>query len=522
MGALEARERGRAIAGVIVILAVTGLAIKLLMISSLLAAGIAAAIVGSALMVWLWQNPVRGVYVLFGASVMLDAQFPAIKYKDDVGSYLPFFQDISSWTHVHGISVSLNELFMALLLLIWLLKGIAERSLHFEKGSLMRPLGLFMLMVLVGEFRGISSGGNFHDSLWEIRSQVYMLVAYIAACNLIKTRFHVHVLTWILIIGAGLKGIQGVYRYQLELHGDLGGAEALFAHEQSFFFNAFLTLAIILFLYEGSRRMRRTVLWLMPFVIYANLANNRRAAIVAIAVAVFAALLVTLIVHAPSRVRAAVTLLILAVVLPPYYLYYQNKDGTLAKPARAIASNFNPSPRDAASNLYRDNENKDILATMQTSPIIGVGFGKRMLTPYKLADISQIYEFWNLLPHNSILWIWMRLGIIGYLLFWMLIGTAMVQSIAVMRRLKDPYLRGLALFILLMVMQEVIFGYLDLQWTNYRNLITIGILFALISRLEALPSEAETAPPDADIVVEVRRRSARTAKEARTRAPVGA
>ena len=98
----------------------------------------------------------------------------------------------------------------------------------------------------------------------------------------------------------------------------------------------------------------------------------------------------------------------------------------------------------------------------------------------------------------------------------------MVQSIAVMRRLKDPYLRGLALFILLMVMQEVIFGYLDLQWTNYRNLITIGILFALISRLEALPSEAETAPPDADIVVEVRRRSARTAKEARTRAPVGA
>jgi hypothetical protein len=43
---------------------------------------------------------------------------------------------------------------------------------------------------------------------------------------------------------------------------------------------------------------------------------------------------------------------------------------------------------------------------------------------------------------------------------------------------------------------EVIFGYLDLQWTNYRNLVAVGLLFAMISRVilfavrdNALPRE---------------------------------
>lgn len=449
-----------------------------------------------AILAWLWRSPVRGVYVLLAAAELLEV-IPGdpIDYPDDYTRYLPFFADFATWTHVHGLSFSLNEIFLVLMLLIWLLKGIADRNLHFDKGSLMLPMGLYMLMILVGEAHGLSSGGNQTTSLWEVRGQVYMLVAYLLTCNLVKTRKHMNVLVWIIILAAGFRGIFALNRYYIILHHSLGGREALFPHEQSFFWNAFLTLTPILFLYGGSRRLKRVALLFLPAVVVANLANDRRAAILALAVALFGLVIITMVAYLPRR-RMMVTIVIaLAVVLPPYYLLYQNKTGGIAFAAHAIASAFHPDPRDAASNLYRIDEDKDIMATMQLSPIIGYGFGKPMITPYVLPDISKFYIFWNILPHDSILWVWMRMGTIGYILLWVLIGTSMIQATALIRRLRDPALKGLAVFIVLMVIQEVILGRLDLQWTNYRNLITMGVLFALIGRLAVFARADERDEP---------------------------
>jgi O-antigen ligase len=199
----------------------------------------------------------------------------------------------------------------------------------------------------------------------------------------------------------------------------------------------------------------------------------------------------------PAYRRVLVCIFIgLALILPPYYAYYSTKGGLLSEPARAIASSFNPDPRDAASDLYRTNEDKDILATMRTSPIYGYGFGKPMYTPYPLADISSIYVFWNIMPHDSILWIWMRLGTVGYLFFWLLIGSALMQATVLTIRLRDPRLKSIALLILALILQEVVLGYLDLQWSNYRNLITMGVAFALLGKLSLfdLPGPPDERP----------------------------
>lgn len=472
---------------VLVIVVTTVAAARLLMASSFVPLGSAVGVVSSLLMLaWVWRRPVRGVYALFAAAVMQETAYSAYQYPDDLGAYVPFFQDISTWTHVKGISFSLAELFIVLVLLIWLLKGAAERTLRFDRGSLMLPLGLYMLMIVVGEVHGVASGGNFTLSLWEVRSQTYLLVAYLLACNLVKTRKEIDALVWIVVLGAGIKAIQGLLRYFGELGGRLHGAESLFPHEQAYFFNAFLTLTPILFLYGGSRRLKRAVLWLLPLVLVANIANNRRAAVLAIGIAVVALLAITFVAHPPRRRLTIAILCVGAVIWIPYYSIYKTKSGLIAEPARAVYSSSHPDPRDASSNLYRDNENADLKYTMKmtlTNRTIGYGFGKPFLTPYPLADIGSIYIFWNLLPHNSVLWIWMRMGMVGYILFWLLIGVSIMQAMRLAGRLEDPYLKGLAVFIGLMIMQEVVFGYTDLQWTSGRNLITVGVLFALLSRV---------------------------------------
>jgi O-antigen ligase len=436
-----------------------------------------------ALLVWLWRAPVRGVYVLVAAAVMQEAQYSPLSYPDDIGHYVPFFLDFATWTHVAGLSFSLAEIFMLLVLLIWLLKGIAGRTLRFHRGTLLIPLGLYSLMVAAGEVHGLSSGGDFRLSLWEIRPQAYMLITYILACNLLTSKKEIDRVLWIIMLGAGLKGLQGTFRLYFSLHGSLQSVDSLFPHEQSFFFNAFLSYLPILLLYGGSARLRRIMVALLPFVVIADLANQRRAAILALALGL-AVLLVVTAVARPSRRRLVTKiLLVAAVILPPYYLYYQNKDGLIAQPARAIAANFHPDARDASSNLYRVNEDKDILATMQTSPIFGYGFGKPFLTPYPLADITAFDIFWNIMPHDGILYVWMRLGTIGYLLLWILIGTAIIQAARLVMRLEDPYWQGWAMLILLLVMQQVVVAYLDLQWENYRNLIFLGAMFAVLGTL---------------------------------------
>ncbi len=230
-------------------------------------------------------------------------------------------------------------------------------------------------------------------------------------------------------------------------------------------------------------------------MLVASLANQRRAAILALAVAAMLLLLTTAVVQPRRRRAVGAIVLALAVALPPYYLAYANKSGLLAEPARAIASAFKPDARDASSNLYRVYEDKDIMATMRTSPIIGYGYGKVMLTPYPLADISGSYIFWNVMPHDSILWVWMRLGTIGYLLLWCMIAAALIQAAQLARRLIDPHLQGIAVLVLLLIVQEVIFGYLDLQWANYRNLIVVGVLFAMLGTLKSLGETPDSPAP---------------------------
>jgi hypothetical protein len=386
---------------------------------------------------------------------------------------------------------------MAIVLLIWIAKSLSDPEVKFDRGSLFPLLGLYAVLLVLAELYGLATGGDLVTSLWELRSQVYMLVAYILACNLITTRRHVTVLLWILLLGTGVRAIEATIRYLTFIRGSAPSALSLFSHEEAFFLNAALTLAVVLAFYGGPRRMRVIAFALFPAVLLADFASQRRTAVLALAIGILAILLVTSAVRPRARRLCILILALLAVGFPPYYLAFQNSYSTLAEPVRAINSQIDPTPRDASSDLYRTNEDHDIMATVRTSAIVGYGLGKPMLTPYPLpgaGTVSQLYTFWNVLPHNSVLWVWMRLGSFGYFLFWILIGTAITQALGLMRRLRDPFLQGLALFIAVMIVQEVIFGYLDLQWTNPRNLILVGVLFALVSRLARFAGEG-TEPP---------------------------
>ena len=61
------------------------------------------------------------------------------------------------------------------------------------------------------------------------------------------------------------------------------------------------------------------------------------------------------------------------------------------------------------------------IAIRQTMPF-GTGFGHRIPEAVPNVDISDIDSFISYLPHNGVLYVWLRLGLPGIVAFWMMVA----------------------------------------------------------------------------------------------------
>jgi hypothetical protein len=80
----------------------------------------------------------------------------------------------------------------------------------------------------------------------------------------------------------------------------------------------------------------------------------------------------------------------------------------------------------------------------------------------------------------------MRLGAIGYAALWSLIAAIIVHGCIIARRLKDPYLQLVAIYVVAITFMEAIVAYADYQLFFYRNVIYLGLLIGILMRLPEL------------------------------------
>jgi hypothetical protein len=191
------------------------------------------------------------------------------------------------------------------------------------------------------------------------------------------------------------------------------------------------------------------------------LANQRRASVIALAIAMVALAVVS---YALLHYRRKLILSLLAlsvVVLPVYTVLFWNNTSLIGEPVQAIKSGFQPDARDFASNEYRAAENVNLEFTVRKSPLLGIGFGKEMVMQWPLPDISQFFAWYRIVPHNNILWIMMTTGIAGFILFWYWIGVVLLHGCLAARRLVSNELRGLTVYGMLILISLLVFALLD-------------------------------------------------------------
>jgi len=476
--AQEARVRGqRFTAAAVVLSLVCGASTMAILGGSLIPPFIILVLI--ALCYLTWRFPRTVLYTTF-ASVCLFEIFQT-PYPDALMDRVPFFWNVNSIIQVYAranfkaVPLNLCEVFLIGAGTCSLLKAIYERNFSLRLGPLFLPIVAYIGFVVLAFGIGMATGGDFKIALQETRAQFYFLLAYLMGLNLVTDRKHVRTLFWITAVTIAIKGILYTYRRYVTLAGLPLPDQGVGSHEEAFLFDAFVLLLVTLTLCAVHPRMRAFMWALLPLVIIGNLATNRRAATAAMVVAIPCLILTAYRCLPRRRTVAAVIGIFLAITGPIYYQAFKNSESIIAQPARAIRSQFQPDERDLNSNMYRDAENANILATMKAHPIFGYGYGKRFYHVVPIADISGAYDWWDILPHNQILWVWMRVGTVGFWVFWMMIAGIVLYLCGMVRRDDlDDEGKAVGIFALVSTGILLIFGLLDLQLSNFRDMLFVG------------------------------------------------
>ncbi|MGZ4560684.1 MAG: hypothetical protein ACXVXJ_06885 [Mycobacteriaceae bacterium] len=434
--------------------------------------------------VLLWKRPDVGVLIMLGATVTIEQfDFEVGPRSGTLTAKIPFFHSVTP-----GSGITLAELFLALLVIFWIMRSVRAGVplLHLTplNKSIFALAGLAVVYMLVGASRH----GDIKMALWELRPFVYLTVGYVLASSLVTTTRAIRTMLWVFVVGSGIKAVYAVTIWW-SVRSLQPRPEAVAAHEESFFFGLFIFLTLALWIFGQRGWLRRVATVLFPIVLWADMCNSRRTAW-AILMIGGVVLAVTAYVRLPNRRRVLRRLaMVTAVIASVYFPAYWHHDGTLAQPARAVRSVIAPDARDEQSNQYRYVENANLALNIQMHKSTGTGFGVPIVYAIPMVDLRSQNSSIAYIPHNTVLWVWMRMGVLGEVLFWFVIAQAVIAAC----RLGRAPDREAALFGALVagaVVAYVIMGNQDLGLYWFRIALCIGILLGAVEgRLRSLRRE---------------------------------
>jgi hypothetical protein len=433
----------------------------------------------------IWKVPVRGLYFIVGAAVTVET-FP-LGFPDSLTDRVPLFEGLNNSLDVNGLSINPMELLLILVLVRALSTAAPEARRRLLNGRIFVPYLLFILTVAIAEVHGLFASGDFNKSLWELRPQVYGFIVFVIASLLVTSRRDLEGLAIVVGVCVVIKSIMGDFRYFVLLGHQLGSHETVLGHEDSYFLVLLIIAAAAALIWSPGSRGFKLLLLATPLALAALLANERRAGILALGAGLIVLVLLAIRYH-PTRRRRIAVFSMLAVLAGVIFLaaFWNTQTGLIGQLVRPVHSQFDPTYRDYLSDLYRQAENANLKLSFDTDRLLGMGFGMPYLTVFTQADISTIYPLWNYIPHNTLMWIGVRMGFVGLVTFWGLFACGLLEVSHLLSQKMDRFLIGVVSIAAAALVAELLVGYADLQLESYRNMIFIGAVFGAINVLPAI------------------------------------
>lgn len=426
-------------------------------------------------------RPMYGVYLIAFFGALGDAV---------VAPWYPFVKNLSSRESIYyvddSISVSPLEFYLVLTLAVWIVGVVASRPLaSIRRGDTLLPLAIFTGFVLYALGAGVTSGGDRTVALFEARSLFYPIILYVIVVNLVDEWKHVYRIAWLLALAIAINALFGIdYIFSLTAL-QREELESVVEHPTALQMNLLIVMTAAAWLQRGiSLRWRVSLTALLVPTIYVYLVSERRAAIIALAAAGLVGAIRLYWNHRRTfwRVMPPITVLFIG-----YLGAFWNAQGVAGFPAQSVKSVIAPdqlSASDQASDAYRYLENVNLLSTIKARPIAGLGFGHKFFRPVSLPDIS-VFEFWEYIPHNSILYIWMKLGVFGFVAMLWFFARSVRTGAAALNVDRAPKQTVVLVTFVTFVLGFAIFAYVDMAWTP-RTMIFLGIALGVIDAVRHL------------------------------------
>ncbi len=487
----SARRRQRAddlfvyLAVLFVALVVAGLALRSGHVPFPVAAGIY--LLGIPLILW---RPVIGVYSLIFFSLAGDPF---------VSPWWPFTKGVSSRESIlfvaDSIIVSPMEGYLGVTLVAMVVHVARGRLEVTHRPELIRPLMVFTAAVLLGVMYGLGTGGSNFVAVHESRALFALPVLTILAVNLFTERRHLNTALWIIIAAVFVDSILSLDWYYRQIDAaERVATDSLNVHSASVHANvALVTFASAWLTRRGSFAKRLVLPFILVPIFWVYGLSERRSAIGALIVA---AVLLSIILYRRDRARFYSIVPLVAFLVLGYTAAFWNVDSGPGFPAQAIKGQLIGSEGlDESSNAYRTVENINILATLRTNPLLGIGFGKPYLQAIPLPDLGSAFVLWRYVTHNSILYIWMKTGIIGFVSLLYVLGRGVAVGVRAAIRAKDAETAVLATVGATFIAMFLAFAYVDIAWET-ESMVLLSIAFAMVVRTDKL-TEPEAVDPEA-------------------------
>ncbi|HEV8307171.1 MAG TPA: O-antigen ligase family protein [Methylomirabilota bacterium] len=422
-----------------------------------------------------WWRPLYGFAALLGL-VLLVEEFEILTMASGQPFLLelvPLYRSIEGFTSL-PIALTPLELWLTLLGAFWVAQRIARDRLEFAHVPCVGPWLAAVGTLAVTFALGVARGGDLSAAIAEVRAPAYLLALIWFVPQLIESRRDIELLVGVMIVVLGIKAVQGLYRYVFLLHMHLDLRDTFMAHEDPVMFIPMLFLLFAVLHYGGAPVLRRALLIATPFMFVALVLTQRRTAYVTVSIcAVFFAIEL-----APAARRAFVRYVLpVVVVLAAYVVVLGGSSSPLARPINRALQLFDPYN---TSNLYRVVELDNLRYTVLEKPW-GSGFGH----PYQMVrGLPEIdFPLVEYIPHNEIMWIWVKAGTLGFILVMFFFARLVAESTWTYRHLRDPLFRAVATIIGLAIVNQLIVSYYDLQLTYARPMFYLGTLAGLLGPL---------------------------------------
>jgi hypothetical protein len=382
---------------------------------------------------------------------------------------------------IPGAAVNGVEITMLMTVGFIVLQAIRDRRNPFSGSLTLMLLSVMMGLVAVYLALGIVRGGDTTKALWEVRPYFYLLVCLVLASTLLTDMRSVRPLLWILVAGATVKAAYGLAVW-VSVRGVEPRPEAVLAHEESLVFGAVVMLAAALWLFGVSGKLRVATTLLLPIVLLGVLVNNRRVAWLVLALGMLVLVLVVAVRSPHNRPKIAAAAVLSALGFAIYLPLYWDKGGALAQPARAVRSEVSPDLRDERSNQYREAEDQNLLNFIASTRSTGLGFGVPL--DYEgLVDLTGTAELLRFVPHNNVLYVWMRTGFVGMVVFILAVASAAGSAARLARSAVSDEVAAFGAIVAAAVMGYAAMGLLDLGFFWFRIAVFMGVLFGAVDAL---------------------------------------